>query len=586
MKLIYKFFILSILLVVSCVEEEQNDNVGIGESINEFTLKSPENFTTVTLNPSTPTKVLTVEWNAAKTGLDGTPTYSFLLDVKGGDFSTPLLEVASDEDGIATTASISYSEIATAITGTDNDEFAWTVRATTVHPNGINEKLARTPFELIVEESAVGISDFVYTSPDNNQKLFLDKIRTPNDEVVISWGAATATAGTITYTFVAALTEDSFDAPVLELPSDNSGLATTLTFTHAELVEALSNIEYEDGLFWKIVASTTVGEEIVFSHSPETRFVWFEIFDVPTLYIVGSLTGGWNNTCGVTIEMTNKGGGVFEKLVNIPASSQFKFVLECGSWDVNWGGPGGDAANSTDYELVSNSSNNISVVAAGSYFVRADFAAGTFKITPFTPPTSLYLVGGATSAGWNPGASIPFVNLGSNKFEIYAYLAADGFKFLQVQDWAGDWGVKDGTAVTTNGVVTAEVVQDDEVNASASIAGFYRVTVDYNALTYTLEPMNWGIIGSATANGGPDSDMTFVAGAGSYKWTITTDLVAGEIKFRANDDWGVNFGDDGANGVLEYSAGSNIAIGAPGNYTIELNLHPVNGYTYTVTLNP
>jgi hypothetical protein len=58
------------------------------------------------------------------------------------------------------------------------------------------------------------------------------------------------------------------------------------------------------------------------------------------------------------------------------------------------------------------------------------------------------------------------------------------------------------------------------------------------------------------------------------------------MKFRANDSWDVNFGDDGANGSLEYSAGSNIAVGSAGNYTIEMILDPVNGYTYTITLNP
>ena len=58
------------------------------------------------------------------------------------------------------------------------------------------------------------------------------------------------------------------------------------------------------------------------------------------------------------------------------------------------------------------------------------------------------------------------------------------------------------------------------------------------------------------------------------------DLVAGEIKFRSNNDWGVNYGDDGADGTLELN-GANIAVGA-GNYSVSINLADL---TYTLTQN-
>ena len=64
---------------------------------------------------------------------------------------------------------------------------------------------------------------------------------------------------------------------------------------------------------------------------------------------------------------------------------------------------------------------------------------------------------------------------------------------------------------------------------------------------------------------------------------ITLDLVAGELKFRANDDWAINFGDTNANGSLEYD-GDNILIDDPGNYTVELIIN-VAEYTYKVTKN-
>jgi hypothetical protein len=116
-------------------------------------------------------------------------------------------------------------------------------------------------------------------------------------------------------------------------------------------------------------------------------------------------------------------------------------------------------------------------------------------------------------------------------------------------------------------------------------AGFYRISVDYNTLRYTVEPIRWGLVGSARTGDdsgwGADDDMTFVAGEDSYKWTITITLFTGAFKFRANDDWAINLGDDGANGSLEYGE-DDIQVTA-GTYVIEINLDPINGYTRTVT---
>lgn len=83
---------------------------------------------------------------------------------------------------------------------------------------------------------------------------------------------------------------------------------------------------------------------------------------------------------------------------------------------------------------------------------------------------------------------------------------------------------------------------------------------------------------SATPDGwNSDQDMTY--DATENKWTITLSLIGGEMKFRANDDWAINFGDDGGNASLEYN-GANIAIASYGNYTITLHLHEAGKYTY------
>jgi hypothetical protein len=580
-KYLFQFFIAALML--SACDNEENENPGKGESINSFKLMTPANFSSLILNPGTPDKVIQLQWETAKTGLGGTATYTVLFDKEGGDFSNPILAVEADNGGKDSKASVTIDQLVDAVAGTETEKFIWTVEAKTVHESGENKVKATNAFTLDIQVSSISISDFSYISPAPNEKLLLDKVRTPNDEIVFEWTTATSASGTVTYRWIAATSPEGFDEPVLEFDSDNDGAATTFTLTHGELKDLLDEVDYQDGLFWKVEASVSD-----VTYSPGVRFMWFEIFDVPTLYIVGSFTNGWNNNCTDAIQLTSKGGGVFESLVNIPAGAEFKLVLACGSWDVNWGSPiSGNITSGAEYAIVS-PGDNIKVQDAGSYFVRADFSSGKFKLTKFTPPADVFLVGGSTSADWNPANSIKFIETSTNVFEIYAYIetAGSGFKFLEVQDWAGDWGSKGGSrTVAGNGVITGDLVQDGEDNATIEANGFHRITLDYNTLKYKIEPMTWGIIGSARTGDGngwnAQDNMTFVGGKGSYKWTITRTLFNGELKFRANDDWGINFGDNGANGSVEYN-GSNIAVTA-GTYVIELTLDPINGYSYTIT---
>ena len=87
----------------------------------------------------------------------------------------------------------------------------------------------------------------------------------------------------------------------------------------------------------------------------------------------------------------------------------------------------------------------------------------------------------------------------------------------------------------------------------------------------------WGLVGDATVNGwgGPDMEMFETA---SNQYAIYAKLVAGEFKFRFNEDWGNNYGDDGPDGNLN-PGGTNIAIATDGVYFISLDLENL---TYTI----
>ncbi|QHI37793.1 hypothetical protein IMCC3317_31760 [Kordia antarctica] len=205
----------------------------------------------------------------------------------------------------------------------------------------------------------------------------------------------------------------------------------------------------------------------------------------------------------------------------------------------------------------------------------------TLNITPYT--TSLPKIGvPGNHQGWDPGTAplLASSEFGATDYEGYVWLDGE-YKFI-APDEAGNfaWGNLDwGDDGSFSGVLIAE----GESNIQASTAGHYLVKANTADLTYSATQYSWGLIGSGTPTGwDSDTDMTY--DAGSQTWTLTVDLTAEEIKFRANDGWDWNYGDTGADGSLE-NGGDNIAVPAAGNYTIVLDLSNPRGYTYTLTLN-
>ncbi len=207
-------------------------------------------------------------------------------------------------------------------------------------------------------------------------------------------------------------------------------------------------------------------------------------------------------------------------------------------------------------------------------------------IVNYNFPQAIWIAG--NYQGWNPGAAPKIVDksasgtTGSN-YEGYINFT-DGspheFKMVKGNNWgAGDFGQGTGPG-------TLQSPSGTNLSMPGQPAGVYLVRANTQNLTwnYTLIT-TWGIVGSATPGGwGASTPMTFNAGTGS--WTITTNLVGGqELKFRANNDWAINFGDDSPRDNKPEYGGGNIPIGADGNYTISLDIGIAGNYSYTIRRN-
>jgi hypothetical protein len=196
--------------------------------------------------------------------------------------------------------------------------------------------------------------------------------------------------------------------------------------------------------------------------------------------------------------------------------------------------------------------------------------SGRFSLKSAKDYPIIYVPGAHNS--WDPAnTSTVLASVGSNdQYEGYLWFGSDNnqFKFTEGPNWDVNWG--------DNGADGTLDAGGD--NIVAGTAGYYKLNVDLGTHTYTILKTDWGVIGDATADGwNSDQNMTYDPDSGF--WSAILELTAGTIKFRANDAWDLNYGDDGANGVLEQN-GANIAVPEAGKYMIKLKLG-IPDYTYS-----
>ena len=198
-------------------------------------------------------------------------------------------------------------------------------------------------------------------------------------------------------------------------------------------------------------------------------------------------------------------------------------------------------------------------------------------ITPYYEKIVYPLLGVPGSyQGWNPAdSSTTIASVKSDgKYEGYINFpdANTEFKFTQGPNWDNNWGDTgaDGT------------LNPGGDNIKAADAGYYKLNVDLPGLTYTKLKTTWAVIGDATP-GGWDTDTPMTYDATNKVWTVTVELTAASIKFRANGNWDLNYGDTQGNGSLD-PGGANISVPGAGNYTVTLNLsNPI--YKYKLVKN-
>jgi hypothetical protein len=288
-------------------------------------------------------------------------------------------------------------------------------------------------------------------------------------------------------------------------------------------------------------AGTAYGADITFTTLSDI-LTWY----IPGNYVAASYPGSgladWSPDKSPQIISTISGPDNLEGYVYMAnAANEWKFASQ-----PNWTAPNYGA----DGNKLSASGGNITS-PKGYYKINVDATAMTYKAVA----TVWGVIGDATPGGWGDETALTYDPASKTWRGVYRLKKAE-MKFRANHDWGLNYGSSS---------------KDQNLNAGGdnipvALEADYAVVLDLskpNAYVYAAN--RWGVIGDATPTGwGADTDMTW--DATKKVFTVTMNLKsAGAFKFRANDDWAVNYG--GALGSLT-SGGDNLSVSSDGNYTI------------------
>jgi hypothetical protein len=283
-----------------------------------------------------------------------------------------------------------------------------------------------------------------------------------------------------------------------------------------------------------------------------------------TIGIIGNATpGSWDNDTDMRLMDPEKiDKSTWTVTLYLIGGNAVKFRAS-DAWDVNWGSSAFPNGTGTQGGM------DIPISTSGYYKIIFNDATGEYSFTALagTTFTSIGLIG--EQSGW--GADIGDLTQDANDDHVWTgtiALTAGELKFRADDDWANNWGATTypsgyGTgggpniAIPTNGTyfvyfndATGEYLFGPAANKDAFAA--------------------LGIIGSAT-DGGWDSDTDLTKNpANPFKWSKIITITDGEAKFRADDDWAVNWGASAFPGGIGILNGANIAAGG-GTYFITFN---------------
>lgn len=358
-------------------------------------------------------------------------------------------------------------------------------------------------------------------------------------KVIVNGGSAITERG-----FVMASTDNPTTADTKIVDAENlvgvmSGDLTGLDTGKKYFVRAFATNE----------EGTSYGNTLQFTTDSEIT-KWF----VPGGYVAASYPGSdwldWDPENSPFVMNTDAEKSKLEGYVYMAgANNDWKFASKPSWVGPNYGNSGTPGVLSND-----DTAPNFAL-PKGYYKINVDMS--TTPMTYTAVATQWGVIGDASPGGWDNSTDLSY-DPASQTWRGSVHLNEGSFKFRA----NNAWDIEYGSSAADN---TLNAGGDNIANGTAAD---YDITLDLSKPnTYTYTANRWGLIGDATP-GKWDSDTDMTWDAVNNVFTATLDLTVGEMKYRANDDWDVNYG--GSLGALT-DGGDNIAVTEAGNYTVTLN---------------
>lgn len=582
----YSFLtIIAALVLIAGCKKFDFDTAATGEAIGAFANTIPADNNELMLNSAQPLTTVSFKWTTASMGVNSPVTYSLKLDKKTGDFSAPVWQLKSDNNGTATQLTVTQKSLDSvlntlSIATAARTQMKWQVIAT----NATGTTLSTTPTNINITRFGIGITPFtIYAPASSATPVTIDPSSTSNF-FNFKWQAATAVPASNAVTYKVAFVVESFDVngntvtpnfaqPLFSITSNTAGTALAADISWKQLNDSLiahglTDLSQTTKLQWKAIA--TAG---TFS-AQSTDFNNLYIIREVKMYLVGSFQG-WDPGTGIRmIPDTRSGllGNMFYQYIYMPANTDFKFLQ-----GTAWGQP--DFGDGGSGILVPGGSTNLHITTAGVYRISLNKATLKYDVST----GRMGMVGSSQPAPWDPPTVFPNFSMGfinTNQFLGVRHLLPGGWKLIDNNAWdSGSQLPGETRSYGSAGPSGSDLSVNGPNMPDITTTGDYRVIWDASDVTHPkymqmpvteMRIVGNGMTGVAEWDPGSSPAMTY---GGNGIWTKTLPLISGkEIKFLAGNAWGAFDYEDAGGGKIKYDGGGNFATPATsGTYTITLN---------------
>lgn len=304
------------------------------------------------------------------------------------------------------------------------------------------------------------------------------------------------------------------------------------------------------------IAVSPAGKYMITLDTMTGAYNFEPIIEFEFISIIGDATaGGWDTDTDLTQDAGNP--DLWKSNVTL-TTGELKFRANHG-WDLSWGG--------TNFPVDTAVVNGDNIPAvAGDYQLTFNTATLEYEFLIIEAFTTIGIIGDATPSGWDADTDMVQNAVDSAVWEVRLVLTDGEAKFRADNDWVANWG---------SGDFPAGVGTQDGANIPV-VAGEYKIT--FNSITgeYNFEEIivftTVGLIGTGSPLGNWDEDVNLIQDAvDEHLWALpNVTLFDGEVKFRAEDDWAVNWGAEDFPSGVGTQDGPNI-LSVAGAYSVSIN---------------